>query len=104
MTAIACLAGFSAPSVAFRTDRERAAMLLPEGRFLEIFVDTPPEVCRERDTKGLYAKARRGQVANLTGRDQIYEPPTAPALVVRTTEMPADRAAERIVALILERC
>jgi bifunctional enzyme CysN/CysC len=88
----------------FRTDRERAAMLLPEGRFLEIFVDTPPEVCRQRDTKGLYAKASRGQVANLTGRDQAYEPPVAPALVVRTVEMQPDEAAERIVGLILERC
>src|SRR5207302_4601137 len=54
----------------FRADREKAAMVMPEGRFLEIFVDTPPEVCRQRDTKGLYAKASKGQVSNMTGQDQ----------------------------------
>jgi bifunctional enzyme CysN/CysC len=87
----------------FRADRERAAMLLPEGRFLEVFVDTPPEVCRQRDTKGLYAKASKGRVSNLTGRDQAYEPPSAPALVVRTTESTPNEAADQVVRLVLER-
>ncbi len=85
----------------FSADRNRAAALLPEGRFLEIFIDTPAEVCRARDAKGLYALADKGQVANLTGRDQPYEPPVEPALVLRTLELSADEAADRVVELVL---
>jgi len=59
----------------FRADRARAARLLPEDRFLEIFIDTPAEVCRQRDAKGLYALADKGQVANMTGRDQALRGP-----------------------------
>ena len=87
----------------FRADRARAAALMPEGRFLEIFVDTPAEVCRARDPKGLYAKASAGKLANLTGRDQAYENPVQPSLVLPTTELGPDEAAERVVRLILER-
>jgi bifunctional enzyme CysN/CysC len=87
----------------FQADRSRAAALLPEGRFLEIFVDTPFEVCRQRDPKGLYAKAELGKVVNLTGRDQPYEQPEDPALVLRTTELTADQAAGRVVELVLQR-
>ena len=87
----------------FQADRTRAAALLPEGRFLEIFVDAPFEVCRQRDPKGLYAKAELGKVVNLTGRDQPYEQPEDPALVLRTTELTADQAADRVVELVLQR-
>jgi len=87
----------------FRADRARAARLLPEDRFLEIFIDTPAEVCRQRDAKGLYALADKGQVANMTGRDQPYEAPSDPALVVRTSEMSAEQAADRVVELALGR-
>jgi bifunctional enzyme CysN/CysC len=86
----------------FRADRDRAAALLPEGRFFEIFVDTPPEICRARDAKGLYALADKGQVTNLTGRDQPYEPPLKPALVLHTPQLTAEEAADRVVALALE--
>jgi bifunctional enzyme CysN/CysC len=85
----------------FRADRQRVANLLPEGRFLEIFVDTPLEVCRQRDPKGLYAKAERGGVINLTGRDQPYEAPEAPALVLETAEQSAEDAADRVVELVM---
>jgi bifunctional enzyme CysN/CysC len=88
----------------FRDDRARAAALLPEGRFLEIFVDTPPEVCRQRDPKGLYGKAARGEVVNLTGQDHPYELPEAPVLVLRTAELGAEEAADRVVALVLAKC
>ncbi|OFW99230.1 MAG: adenylyl-sulfate kinase, partial [Alphaproteobacteria bacterium RIFCSPHIGHO2_12_FULL_66_14] len=88
----------------FRDDRARAAALLPEGRFLEIFVDTPPEVCRQRDPKGLYGKAARGELVNLTGQDHPYEPPEAPVLVLRTAELGAEEAADRVVALVLAKC
>jgi bifunctional enzyme CysN/CysC len=87
----------------FRADRRRAASLLPAGSFVEIFVDTPLEVCRQRDTKGLHALADKGHLANLTGRDQPYEPPEQPALVLRTTELSAAAAADKVVALVLDR-
>jgi bifunctional enzyme CysN/CysC len=87
----------------FQADRTRAAALLPEGRFLEVFVDTPPEVCRARDPKGLYARADAGKVTNLTGRDQRYEPPEDPALVLRTAELSPEQAADRLVELVLDR-
>jgi bifunctional enzyme CysN/CysC len=84
----------------FRADRRRAASLLPEGRFVEIFVDAPPEVCRARDPKGLYAKADSGKVAHVTGRDQPYEIPESPDLVLRTDELSPDESADRVIARI----
>ena len=87
----------------FQADRTRAAALLPEGRFLEIHVDAPVDLCRERDPKGLYAKADTGKLVDLTGRDQPYEPPEDPALVLRTGELTAEEAADRLVTLVLER-
>jgi bifunctional enzyme CysN/CysC len=84
----------------FRADRRRAAALLPEGRFIEVFVDTPPDVCRARDPKGIYAKADSGKVANFTGRDQPYEAPEKPDLVLRTVELPPEEAADRVIARI----
>ena len=62
----------------FRADRQMARDLLPEGQFLEIFVDTPLDVCRARDPKGLYRKAEQGRIKNFTGIDSPYERPTAP--------------------------
>ena len=87
----------------FQADRTRAAALLPEGRFLEIFVDTPIEICRQRDPKGLYAKADSGKVLYLTGRDQAYEVPEAPDLVLNTAELSPQEAADRVVRLVVER-
>ena len=87
----------------FQADRTRAAALLPEGRFLEVFVDTPLAICRQRDPKGLYRKAEQGQLAHLTGRDQPYEAPEGPALVLNTAELGAEEAADRVIELVLER-
>jgi adenylylsulfate kinase-like enzyme len=85
----------------FRADRDRAAALLPAGRFLEIHVDTPIELCRQRDPKGLHAKAARGEIADLTGRDQRYEPPEHPALVLHTADLTVDEAADRVLELAI---
>ncbi|MEK7993461.1 MAG: adenylyl-sulfate kinase, partial [Planctomycetota bacterium] len=57
----------------------------------------------QRDTKGLYAKASAGKISNLTGRDQVYEAPARPALVLSTTELSPNEAADRVVTLVLER-
>jgi bifunctional enzyme CysN/CysC len=84
----------------FRADRERAAALFPDGQFLEVFVDAPVETCRARDPKGLYAKADAGKIAGFTGRDQPYEPPEAPALVLDTAREIPEVSAERLTALI----
>ncbi len=75
--------------------------LMPEGDFVEIFVDTPIEDAEARDVKGLYAKARAGQIANFTGITSAYEPPIAPDIRIDTRRERADAAAERIVEHIL---
>ena len=86
----------------FRADRARAAALLPEGRFLEVFVNAPPDVCRQRDVKGLYRKAAAGLVRNVTGLDQGYEPPEAPALVLHTDRQSVDQCVEALARLLEE--
>ena len=87
----------------FRAEREMARSLLAEGEFIEVHVDTPIEVAEARDVKGLYAKARAGQLKNFTGIDSPYEPPQAPELRVDTAAMTADEAAGRVIALLRER-
>ena len=77
--------------------------LVAEGEFLEIHVDTPLAVAEQRDVKGLYKKARRGELANFTGIDSPYEAPETPELRVDTTAMDADAAADRVIALLRER-
>jgi bifunctional enzyme CysN/CysC len=73
---------------------------LQQGEFIEIFVDTPLAVAEKRDTKGLYAKARRGEIRNFTGIDSAYEVPQKPEIVVDTTRRSADLLAEEIVAYL----
>jgi len=69
----------------YRADRETAAALFEPGEFLEVYVDTPVEVCAERDPKGLYAKAAAGKLPNMTGVGQGYEPPLSPGLILHGT-------------------
>ncbi len=85
----------------FRAERQMVRDMLPEGEFIEIFVDTPLEVAEARDVKGLYGKARAGKLKNFTGIDSPYEPPENPDIVVNTVEMTADEAAEHIVRQII---
>jgi bifunctional enzyme CysN/CysC len=70
----------------FRAERELARSLFEPGEFIEVFVDTPLEECERRDVKGLYAKARRGELINFTGIDSDYEPPLSPEIHIRTLE------------------
>ncbi|THG85888.1 sulfate adenylyltransferase subunit CysN [Pseudomonas sp. A-1] len=85
----------------FRAERELARSLAGDGAFLEIFVDTPLALAEQRDPKGLYQKARRGELKNFTGIDSPYEPPLAPDLRIDTSGESAEAAAERIVAYLL---
>ena len=77
--------------------------MLPEGEFFEIFVDTPLSEAEKRDTKGLYAKARSGELKNFTGIDSPYEAPEDAEIHIDTTATPADEAAELIVEELLKR-
>ena len=79
-------------------DRVRSAHEAAELRFIEVHVATPIDVCEQRDPKGLYAKARAGEITGFTGIDDPYEPPVAPELVLT----PADGTPERQAALVLE--
>ncbi|MCG6857962.1 MAG: sulfate adenylyltransferase subunit CysN [Salaquimonas sp.] len=81
----------------FRSERRMARELMPEGEFIEIHVDTPLAVAEERDVKGLYAKARAGQIKNFTGIDSPYEPPEQAEIVVDTVSFSAEEAAELIL-------
>jgi len=85
----------------FRAEREMVRAMLPEGEFVEIFVDTPLAEAEARDVKGLYAKARRGELKNFTGIDSPYEPPEAPEIRVNTVAMTPREAAQLIVDIIL---
>ena len=84
----------------FRSERRLARELLQPGEFFEIFVDAPLEVCEARDPKGLYAKARAGQIPNFTGIGSAYEPPEAPELRLESGEQLADVLAERVVTAL----
>ena len=81
----------------FRGERRMARDLVEEGRFCEVFVDTPLEVAEERDEKGLYRKARRGELPNFTGIDSPYEVPENPELRIDTTAVTPEQAAEQVV-------
>ncbi|RDE05201.1 sulfate adenylyltransferase subunit CysN [Sphingomonas aracearum] len=85
----------------FHAEREMVRAMLPEGEFVEIFIDTPLEVAERRDVKGLYAKARRGEIANFTGISSPYEAPERPDIRIDTTRETPEQAAERIAEHIL---
>ena len=81
----------------FRSERRLARELVEDGEFIEIFVDTPIGVAEQRDPKGLYKKARAGQIKNFTGIDSPYEAPEHPELRIDTTDLSADQAAQAVL-------
>jgi bifunctional enzyme CysN/CysC len=87
----------------FRAERQMARALVEEGEFIEVFVDTPLAVAEQRDVKGLYAKARRGELPHFTGIDSPYEAPEAAELRLDTTAQTVEQAADRVIALLRER-
>ena len=84
----------------FRSERDMVRAMLPAGQFVEIHIDTPITIAEARDVKGLYKKARAGQLKNFTGIDSPYEPPANPEIHIDTTVLTPEQAAERIVAHI----
>jgi bifunctional enzyme CysN/CysC len=87
----------------FRSERQMARALFEPEEFLEVFVDTPPEVAEARDPKGLYKKARAGQLRNFTGIDSPYEAPENPELRIDTTQVPAEEAALLVIRTLAGR-
>ena len=94
-----CITSFISP---FESERKMARSLVSENEFIEVFIDTPLSVCEERDVKGLYAKARSGQIPNFTGISSPYEPPEKPEIRIDTTKLSAEAAANQIIEFILE--
>ena len=87
----------------YRATREAVRRMVGADRFIEVFVDTPLRVCERRDVKGLYAKARLGELKGFTGIDDPYEPPTAPEVTLDTTAVAAEANAGTILALLHRR-
>jgi bifunctional enzyme CysN/CysC len=85
----------------FRAERDMVRQMIPTGEFVEIYVDTPLAVAEQRDVKGLYKKARAGELKNFTGIDSPYEPPEVPEIRVNTAEMSAEEAADYIIQQLL---
>ncbi len=94
---IVVLTAFISP---FRSDRQRVRELVPDGDFLEIYCACPLAVCETRDVKGLYAKARAGQIKEFTGISSPYEAPLAPDLSVDTAANSIAQSAEQVIALL----
>ena len=85
----------------FRSERRVAREMLDEGEFVEVYVNTPLEVCEQRDVKGLYKKARAGNLKNFTGIDSAYEPPENPEIVLKGAEESVEDLADQVMKVLL---
>jgi adenylylsulfate kinase len=97
---VVVLTAFISP---FEGDRERVRKLAGEGDFIEIYCRCPLEVCEQRDVKGLYKRARAGEIAHFTGISSPYEPPYAPDLVVETSVLALDESVDAVLKLLQAR-
>ncbi len=84
----------------YRRDRDRARAAAGEGRFVEVFVDAPVEICERRDPKGLYVKARAGEIKDFTGVSAPYEPPLSPEVVLETQNKTVDECVDDILGYL----
>ena len=84
----------------YRGDRDTARSLVEDGRFIEVFVDCPLAVCEERDPKGLYKKARAGEIPEFTGISAPYEEPDSPELTVNTAELTLEQCSQSVVKIL----
>jgi adenylylsulfate kinase len=94
------LSSFVSP---YKADRDAVRELMGEGDFIEVFIDTPVEMCEERDPKGLYKKARAGEIPNFTGVSDPYEAPENPELAIKTGDCTPQEAALQIISLLEDR-
>jgi len=93
------LSAFISP---FRADRQMVRDLVEEGEFVEIYMATPLSVCEQRDPKGLYRKAREGEIKNFTGIDSAYEEPESPEISLNTAECDVEGCAEQVITYLKE--
>lgn len=91
------LSAFISP---FRADRQMVRDLVGAGEFIEIHMSTPLSVCEQRDPKGLYKKARQGEIKNFTGIDSAYEEPDRPEIILNTAECDTEACAEQVIAYL----
>ena len=94
---IVAITAFISP---YRVDRDRVRALVADGDFIEVFVDAPLEVCEKRDPKGLYRKARAGEIKGFTGIDDPYEPPEKPELVLDAGTKSPEALADEVLAFL----
>lgn len=95
---IIVIASFISP---FKTDRALARDLVHQERFIEVFVDCPVEICEQRDVKGLYKKARAGEIKNFTGISSRYEDPENPDIVIKSVEMPIKESIDLLMSFVI---
>jgi adenylylsulfate kinase len=94
---IIVLSAFISP---FQSDRDRVKKIVGSENYIEVFVDTPLEVCEQRDVKGLYKKARAGEIKNFTGIDSAYEIPTRPDIIIPTHTMNVNDSLDLLLSVI----
>lgn len=94
---IMVLASFISP---FETDRQKIKELVGKENFIEIFVNCPLEICEKRDTKGLYAKARKGEIKNFTGIDSPFEVPKNPQIIIKSNEETVAESTDKILTYL----
>jgi adenylylsulfate kinase len=94
---VVALTAFISP---YRADRDQVRALMPPGDFVEVLVDCPLEECERRDVKGLYQKARAGQIPEFTGISAPYEPPLQPELILRTHAQSVEESAQQVLAVL----
>ncbi len=97
---IITLTAFISP---YRSDRDLVRRSMPEGDFIEVFIDTPIEICETRDPKGLYKKARAGEIKGFTGIDDPYEAPITPELQLHAGTLPPDALADEVITYLRAR-
>ena len=94
---IVVLSAFISP---FKADREKVKEIVGKENYVEVFVNTPLEVCEQRDVKGLYKRARAGEVKNFTGIDSPYETPENPDMVIATDQMSVDESVDLLLKFV----
>ncbi len=94
---VICITAFISP---YREDRDAIRKNLPPGQFVEVYLNVPVEVCEQRDTKGLYAKARAGKIREFTGVSAPYEPPATPEIELSTAELTVSECASKVIAFL----
>ncbi|WNC71223.1 adenylyl-sulfate kinase [Thalassotalea psychrophila] len=92
-----CSTAFISP---FQSDRDMARNMLEQGEFIEVFIDTPIEICEQRDPKGLYKMARAGEIKDFTGIDSTYDTPVTPEIHVKTADKSIEQCAMQIVSYL----